>query len=193
MDNLAKQIDEFAENIRKGSEFYLKAAKTYAGSVDSYGARAETAYRRRFPDATEHSWSLFLRVGRGELTVAVFFCGSDKVVDVVSRLPIKDQVRLLGDGTNAPKPVKVLTRGRIVEKPVSKMSPSQIFRLVDLDRGKIRTLSEQKDKAEEDKAAYEERQETGYRVGYNKLTVIRPMIFDIKELENILRKMRRHA
>lgn len=187
---LAAQIDTFASEMKCGAKHYLAAARTYVQSLDDYPESARDGYRMRFPNVTARTWDLFERIGRGTLTVAALFCGSDVVVNAVAKLPMKDQRRLLGDGVNAPKPQKVYNYGREMSKPVAEMNAVEIHRLIDVDHGTVRTMEGQKQKAETDERIFAEWKRSKYQIKNHKLFVTQKTSFTLSELEDIIERMR---
>ena len=141
---LAEGIKKFKKYLGDAVEAILKAGRQFAEDLERFPKDAPSAYKTAFPNVTDKSWELLRRIGNGDLVPTAFFIERDSTISLVSRLPYRTQVILLGDVDTPATPQNVWDGRREKVKLVKEMTRVEVQRLIDVGTCKIRPIAEQK-------------------------------------------------
>ena len=142
----AKTVDEYV--IRFGKQMNIgvggisAAGATYVEAIWKHPEEARSAFATAYPGLGRNSWDLLERIGNGDLNPNAMLLPY-VVAKRVSKMPIEVQDRIFDKCANGCEVVSRTTfQPRIV--PITSLSMRASELLIDEDKGRVRTVREQR-------------------------------------------------
>lgn len=145
-DKMIIALDEYVEGFKTkmslGLNAIAEAAKCYADALMRHPTLAPERFRKEYPMLSESSWTMLERIGNGDLEPMAYFLPI-QTARKISHLPIETQKQMLtvhGQGFECVSPYT----SKAVTVPLAALSVAQSNILFDMERGKVRTVEEQR-------------------------------------------------
>ena len=150
-DRMVSRIEDYIEGFRKnlamGTAAIKEAARNYAEALRRHPTTAPERFEREFPGVSAESWEMLERIGNGDLNENAFFLPYTTAKKLM-HIPAERQRKIFDKAAKGFEIVSPATgKTRIV--PLQALSPSQATLLIDMEGGKIRSVSEQKTRLRE--------------------------------------------
>jgi len=130
-----KTMDLVICGIEKGAKLIKKAGKAYSDAILKKPELIEL-YAKVYPHVPERAWELLDMVGRDLLDGRLVYCDR-RTVNILSRVPIKDQRKYIEQG------VDVKVKGGVRRTSLVDMSPSRVLQVF-TNTGKVLPVEKQK-------------------------------------------------
>ena len=182
-------ISAFRKELNIGISALKKAGQIYAKAIIQFPEEAEKRFHEAFPEVSESTWDKLRLVGNGDIHPSLLVM-RDSVAAKIARFSRKRQDAILTD-----REAFVVYNdklGSASRVSITKLTPKQFDIVVQKD-GKVRTVEEQMQFAENNRSAKDTRRVLPYKIEGGSLKVIRPCTIGINELKRILTAITKEA
>lgn len=135
-------VTEFGSKMRVGMQAIAEAAKVYADALRRHPTTAPGAFKAAYPDVAKNTWEMLEWIGNGDLNPNAYRLPHN-VAQKVKRIPIAQQNAIFETGVKGFQVINTVTMHPSVVQ-LGALSSSQATLLIDADKGKIRSVSEQR-------------------------------------------------
>ena len=138
---LEDSVIKFKTSMQRGLDAIKEAASIYVDALLRHPALARARFRKECPTISKKAWELLEAIGYGDLNPAAFLLPNG-TADKIRHLPIESQNSILGN-TGEYKVVNPFTK-KIECVPIQRLTTTQAELLFDIERGRVRSESEQR-------------------------------------------------
>lgn len=138
---LEDAVIKFKTSMQRGMDAIKEAASIYVDALLRHPTLARARFYKECPTISKKAWELLEAIGYGDLNPAAFLLPNG-TADKIRHLPIESQNSILGK-TGEYKVVNPFTK-KVECVPIQRLTSTQADLLFDIERGRVRSESEQR-------------------------------------------------
>lgn len=138
---LEDAVIKFKTSIQRGMDAIKEAASIYVDALLRHPTLARARFYKECPTISKRAWELLEAIGYGDLNPAAFLLPNG-TADKIRHLPIESQNSILGKAGEY-KVVNPFTK-KVEYVPIQRLTTTQAELLFDIEKGRVRSESEQR-------------------------------------------------